>query len=218
MTHDDLTQRRRAVYTGLSPFLKSDDLIRAMVLWEDCYSNRPMFSARFFLADVQKTTQCTAAVKDMLLKLVASMNQSATTLLPDPAPAMRLFRLRNRPAAPQQLPVEIEAFIALVNSWLGLIDKANGYHIVRFVARSVERSKLPRELCADVSSWLDNRNHRFKTREVKVRDLRHIINLLYVACCEYLGPVKTDQILSKALHLPDTTGRPELRDALNNLL
>lgn len=94
---------------------------------------------------------------------------------------------------------DLEAFKALVNKCLSLVEGHNAVAIVRFVNRSLERVEISNALRYDLRRWLGNKNHPIQSRPAHAEELRRVTSLLHVGFHEFLGPAGARQLLSRAM-------------------
>jgi hypothetical protein len=81
---NDIALRRRAIYTGLKPYLEDDALLDALMHWENHFATAPRFTLQRFVAELCKEGELRRRRADILLSLVQALSMPATSLLPDP--------------------------------------------------------------------------------------------------------------------------------------
>ena len=104
MNKQDHIRRKRALYTGLQPFLRDTELMDALILWESQYANTPTFSVRYFLADLIQKVPRPLETKRLLVNLVSSLGKNENELLPDPSKALEAYK-RRKPFKATATPV-----------------------------------------------------------------------------------------------------------------
>jgi hypothetical protein len=215
----ELTLRKRALYTGLQPFLRDTELMEALILWESRYADQPKFGLRYYVADLVKSFDRPLEHKHLLVHLVATMNKPAEQLLPDPSPALSAYKIRRRTSASATYTLaEVEAFTILVDKWLSLVQSAAAMDIGNFVRRNLDRLTINTDLKLQVGHWLEDEQQRIKVPRVDIQDLRKIINLFYIGFCEYLGPTRADVLLAKAVSRLKANGGAAFSEVFNKLL
>ena len=219
MNSTEMTLRKRALYTGLQPFLRDTELMEALILWESRYAGQPKFGLRYFVADLVKSLDRPVEHKHLLVHLVATMNKPADELLPDPTAALSAYKTRRRTSAYATYTLaEVEAFSVLVDKWLSLAQSAAAIDIGNFVQRNLGRLNINTDLKLQVERWLEDENQRIKVPRVDIQDLRKIINLFYIGFCEYLGPSRADTLLAEAVTRLKSNGGAAFSDVFNKLL
>ncbi len=192
--------RKRALYTGLQPFLKDSELMEALILWETSYSDQPKYSLRYFISDLSKSVKKESEAKKMLIHLVSTMSRPEKELLPDPTSALNAYKIRRAKGQPRlpQAP-ELQAFKLLIDKWLWLLNSPAAIDIGYFVMQNIDRITIDEELRRQVKQWLKEPKYQFSLSQVNTGELRKLINLFYVAFCEYVGPVQTDELLNESV-------------------
>lgn len=219
MNSTEMTLRKRALYTGLQPFLRDTELMEALILWESRYAGQPKFGLRYFVADLVKSLDRPVEHKHLLVHLVATMNKSAEELLPDPTPALSAYKTRRRTSAYATYTLaEVEAFSILVDKWLSLAQSAAAIDIGNFVQRNLGRLNINTDLKLQVERWLEDEQQRIKMPRVDIQDLRKIINLFYIGFCEYMGPTRADTLLAEAVARLKSNGGAAFSEVFNKLL
>jgi hypothetical protein len=200
MKTTEFIARRRAVYTALEPVLEREQLLHALVLWEEKHASSSKYSLRYFVNDVTSTLKVEQHSKVMLLNLAASMGLSEDQLLPDPSAAIEGFKKRNGYSLKSRYQAsELEAFKVLVEKIFALEKSHLTIDIARFVRVNLARLDIDSMLRDQCSRWLEYERKGLKVENVRVADLRKIMNLFYVALCEYCGPERADRLLAEAV-------------------
>ncbi|HKK05823.1 MAG TPA: hypothetical protein VKA50_08255 [Gammaproteobacteria bacterium] len=210
--------RRRAVFTGLVPYLHGDDLYTALWLWQDKYSDGPAMALHQFINEFACLIEQQVRRSDIHRSLVAAMSKEAVELAPDPYGDMVAYRERRLPeaklaaamipenAAPLPATAILEAvlrslFLQLDEEYPLVTNKLRRYLSQHLAALGLELAPF-----SELSQWLsglrEHLNHTYS--EVQMRGLLHVA---YVGGCEYLGPVQIDTLLARAIdkaeHLPE---------------
>lgn len=219
MNASELITRKRAIYTGLQPFLRDSELMEALILWESHYINEPKFSVRYFVGDLSRRINRPADAKKLFIHLVATMNKPTEQLLRDPTTALEAYKKRRNAAVVSQYATpEIEAFKVLVQKWLSLEKSSTSANINRFVILNLGRLKIDPNLKVQTARWLADEHKDIKVSHIQFRDLRKIIHLFYMAFCEHVGRVKADTLLADAVTRLNSNGGAAFSDIFARLL
>jgi hypothetical protein len=228
MNSSTISAKRRAVYTGLQPFLRDNELMEAMILWENRYADEPKFSLRYFASDLSKHIQRPHDANRLYINLVSTQSKPVNELLPDPLEEINAYRKRRdintllgepaASAASHYAVPEIEAFKVLVNKWLGLETSAAAIDINRFVMLNLDRLDIDPSLKVQISRWLADDRKDIKVNNLQIKDLRKIINLFYIGFCEYIGPPRADALLAEAITRLKSNGGATYREIFAKLL
>lgn len=197
----EIRTRKRAIFTALRPHLDDAEVMEALILWETHYCDTPKFALRYFIEDFSKRIERPKEAKKLFLHLLTTMNKPEQELLPDPSAALQAY-IQRRGAAltPPYAANEIEAFKVLINKWLQLEQSSAAIDVSRYVAGNLVRLNIDPELKHHVANWLADENMPIKIHSVELKDLRQIINLFYIAFCEYVGPTRADALLAEAVN------------------
>ena len=194
------TKKKRAIYTGLFPYLESDNLMRAMVLWEQKYADSPSFAVQHFINDICIGNDLKSLRRDMLLNLVKTMVLPENELMPDPSIHITLYKKQNKIVSNVDYTSrELIVFQKLIINLLEQVNVDIRVNIKDFVLDNLIKSKIDSSIKRQLQLWLSKQIGAMKVSAPDIDDLRKVINFFYVGFCEYTGPVETDRILGKAV-------------------
>lgn len=207
MNSSNLSHRKRALYTGLQPFLRDSELMSALVLWESKYASKPMFSVRYFIDDLQSLVDRKIDIKRLHIGLVSTLNKPEKDLLPDPSMALAAFKARNKIEQDYsyQIP-ELEAFQLFVAKWFKMTPSNEVREIVVYCLNQLDRQRIGVDLRNNLELFLTDPSKKMKLLQADIKDLRKITNLIYRAYCEIIGPVKADELMAQAVHAVRNNG------------
>ncbi|MCH8543263.1 MAG: hypothetical protein LAT61_06825 [Alcanivorax sp.] len=239
-THE-LVDKRRAVFTGLKPFLPREDLMAALHHWETHYAERPRFTLQRFVADICQDESLRERRSAILLSLVQAMNMPVQSLLPDPLAGQLPQR---RSDASTDVPTDATtkdgsvktgssasvaaAFSALMEALSSRVPLSQRHSFRLDLLASLNRDTLPPPLVSAMQHWLgrDNAERRaapdqtesaLNVPPVPEALLQALVNRTYVLLAERIGPVSADRALADAVtQVRDT--HPNLDSHLNQLL
>lgn len=200
--------KRRAVYTGLKPFLDVTPLMEAIAYWEQNYADSPRFTLQRFVADICREHNLRDQRSDVLLSLVQSMNMPATALLPDPHADQADSKPQGNTAA--------RGFCLLMSTLMENIPAQHRHSIRLDLYASIDQRKLPPALANAMQGWLGN-DRPLQLNSAPEEILRALVNRTYVVLCERLGPVEADRLLAAAINQSQAHS-PELGVAMAELL
>lgn len=185
ITHD----RTIAIRQALSTFLDASQVSEALRLWQEKYASEPTFSVQYFARECcilfgvesQRTQLIKSLVRELYMQKVSTDGQGKAVMPggPQASAAAQVF---------QQLLVE------LVNSAGGMQAR----NITHFVEAGLARTGLDAASLPLVQHWLRQGGTNLKIalpQQVMVK----IINLAYIGLCEFVGPIKADQLLHEAV-------------------
>lgn len=207
MNQSSLTFRKRAVFTGIKPFLTNDEALLAMVLWEDTHAQKPKFSMRHFISDLHNVVGCDLDARRLHVSVVSCLSKSEKDLLPDPSLDVTAFKIRNNINSKYDYKIpELEAFQIFVRKWFKLTDKPDLLQVFQQCQEYLDQHKIDLSLKANFIFWLDDYESNLQLLSVEINDLRKLTNVIYMAYCDVLGPIKADQLLAKSIELVRNNG------------
>ena len=186
------SQKRKAVEQALMPFLQGNGLASALILRDEKYAHKPTFALQHYLRELCSDLEIAHMRSRMLQALVTAMSSAQDD-------HQNQVAENRRPTAPkpQSSPILL-MFMALVD---GLIDAPGGEASTRmrlYVLENLAKVSLsPTERWA-FHAWL-NQVEPLTGTTPSIHTLQQVINLAYVALCEYLEPIKADQILQNTV-------------------
>lgn len=193
----DLVQRRRAVYTGLRPYFNDQEMANALTLWEQDFSQKPAFALNVFIARCCTTPELKEKRGEILRAVISAMDLPLNQLLPDPQKMVKT-EAELKADANHQLDSVTSAFVALLTTMLSRYDFSTQGGVRNFVIDNLAKVKLEAPKAQRMREWLSGQSTHLAAN-YKVEVLQKLVNLAYVAMCEYVGPVKADQNLSQSL-------------------
>ncbi len=219
MNKSEHIRKKRAIYTGLHPYLSEDQLMEALIIWESKYANGPGFSVRYYVAELMDRVQPTAEAKKILVTLVSTLGKSEDVLLPDPSRALDDYKRFNRIQVNANFSIPIlEAFQIFIVKWLKFAPPKAAEAILKDVIRDIPDLNIDLDLQQSVLDWTCKKIDRMRLPHVDASDLRRVVNVFYVAFCRHHGPTATDEILSKAVTALRSNGGAAYTELFNKIL
>jgi hypothetical protein len=193
----DLVLKRRAVYTGLRPYLNDDELAAALKLWQLEYSAKPTFAFTAFLAVITNTDTLRKKRTKILSSLLKAMELKDVDLLADP------FNESTKQYQFSSADVMIEdgtktVFIHLFEKMQEKMSEKDAFGVRAYIIQHIEKLNLNTRSSKHLADWIDRKSDTLNGL-YNLNSLRHVINLAYVAMCQLIGPVKTDQLLAQSI-------------------
>ncbi|MDP2246845.1 MAG: hypothetical protein Q8J65_01840 [Nitrosomonadales bacterium] len=193
----DLVQRRRAVYTGMRPFFNDLELSDALATWEREFSQKPTFALNVFIARCCTTPELKEKRGEILRAVIYAMDLPLSRLLPDPQKQLR-SEAQLKADAQYELDNVTASFVALLMGMLAKYDFPTQSGIRNFVVENMSKVNLDERNAQRMREWLSGQSTHLAAN-YKIDVLQKLVNMAYVAMCEYAGPVKADQLLAQAL-------------------
>lgn len=207
MSHD-IDIRRRAIYTGLKPFMAEQQLLDALLHWESHYAAAPRFTLQRFVSELCREGPLRSRRADVLLSLVEAMSLPAKSLLPDP--------LQRAGVSARVSISETAAFEVLMNALMDATNKDQRYSLRLDLLASLDTRKMPIQFCHALTRWLGDKAP-LNVVGVDTVLLWAIVSRAYVILCEREGPVIADRVLAAAVSRVSLS-HPEFDQAIKKLL
>ncbi|MEO4047884.1 hypothetical protein AAFN46_12440 [Pseudomonas sp. CAU 1711] len=196
-----LSNRRRAIYTGLVGHLPEEDVLPLLSLWEAKYADKPPFALNEFLAEAMQRSGRKLERARLYRELVGALTGPVSALLPDPEARLRAWRGGAGLAAEEVSGPDAlarQTFDVLSQALFALLDAELVPRLRRFAAGNLNGMRVDAELRLRLRSWLEQGGSLGLTA-LTLEHLRVLLNLLYIGLCEYLGPVAADRMLTRAV-------------------
>lgn len=197
----DIVLRRRAILTGLRPFLSDEELLPAVALWEREYAGQPVFALSGFIAKCCTRPALKAQRGQMLRAVIGAMELPEGQLLPDPGGVTRVQRTTSLSADDKT-----SMFAILLQAMLLLVEPALQGAVRNRLLLQLDRQKFEGVRQQVLHEWLAGHSAAL-THSYSLDLLRSFINQAYVVMCEALGPVKADQLLAQAIRQAEIQGQ-----------
>lgn len=222
--HSDnsVSQRRRAIYKGLSQYLTGDDLLNAMCIWQQEYSRLPKFAITHFVRRVTEHTDLAKARAAIHLNLTSALMLDEDSLGPDPLQEMRSYLGKRVGAVKAEAMLGgstptlvssgpqadcIMVFEYLLDGFLKRIAVSSAgseKQLRTHLSHNLADMSMSPENQASLMLWLQGTNPHIEVM-LEVTEMQQIMHASYVAACKQLGPVKADRLLTEALMAAETS-------------
>ena len=209
-----------AIYQAFKPYLSHDQLMHALICWEDKYSQGSTFSVRYYIAEIHKSIANNVQARTLHVSLVTELARGTNNGDHSAGPLVESYRSKfnlNSVRPKYSLP-ETDAFVCLLEKLLTSIEMRFRNRVLSEFKMHVNQMKIEIELRSNVLAWLDDHKREIRIREVKTFDLRTLTTAFYSVCCSHIGPVETDRLFSKTLQQLTTNGGAIYAETFKKLL
>ena len=189
-------EKRIAVEQGLMPFLDGERLLLALQIWEEKYSNEPIFGLTRFVNELCDSTALQVQrgkVLQALIQTLLSSSSPAHAPQLDAAPPVKVAQSSRVP----QHDATWTCMLLVDTLMRGLSQEKSG-GVRLHMLNNLGVLRQPEAVQTALRAWL---NQQQNTISVSIAEsvLTRIVNLAYVALCEYEGPIKADHMLHDAV-------------------
>lgn len=189
-------QKRKAVEVALMPFIHGQTLAQALVLWDEKYAHKPTFALQHYLRELCSDIELAHMRSRMLQALVAafsSLQDNRQEQHNAPIATATKSAANKNHSSP-----ELQMFMALVEQLINSAKGDNATRVRLYVLENIEKIPLPPNDRRALQSWL-NQIEPLTGTTPTIHLMQQVINLTYVGLCEYLGPIKADQLLQQSV-------------------
>lgn len=194
----NLPLRRRAIYTGLKPFLNATEMSQALSMWETEFSLKPTYALASFVTRCCTSDELRRIRTQILRALITALESPEALLLTDPGSQVGKQTLVDDDSS-IVLDAKNSVFVALSSALWTAVDETTEKSIIDFILRNLTHLELSSDQSRKLKDWFISRSTTFPCN-FELTTLQKLINLNYIALCEYYGPVKADKLLSQATH------------------
>ncbi|MEC8811664.1 MAG: hypothetical protein VXY23_10145 [Pseudomonadota bacterium] len=190
--------QRRAIYTVLQEWLDEEKMVEALLVFEEHHKGKPSIAIHEYLTRINHLFEQTMDTRQIRRRLMEVLVRRSSDLAPDPMPMLQRAQARSasevfdlQPSADQMaLHTLISELMRKASA--GQRKQLHEQLVKQLAKRFVNGSYdlLAQYLISDNPQYLA----RFDDRA-----LQDFFTVIYVACCEVLGPVMTDQWFGSAV-------------------
>ncbi|RYY77965.1 MAG: hypothetical protein EOO69_12550 [Moraxellaceae bacterium] len=210
-THLSVVQKRQAVEEGLRPFLPNDYLQDILEFWELHYSHEPAFVLQRFLNEICTTAGLKAQRSQMLQSVLLALsarereNQPASKKTKPGKPVLRYadsldsLDMNARFNGDQQAQALMQCFAALSQRLFRTAPAQIDRSLRLYLMDTIPKLKMGSDCIHALRLWTGTDMEAPPTSILNLEEIQQVINLIYSALCEYIGPVKADRQLSMAV-------------------
>lgn len=191
-------QKRQAIKDALTPFIQGRQLANALILWDEKYSHQTHFALQHYLRELCHDVEVAHLRSRMLQALVTAFSS-----LQD----IREARLHQAQRVKKNgvsvlsggLSDELMVFVALVEKLMESLNDDMSTRTRLYILENLTKVKVTSQERWALQQWLNRITPLKSDLKLDYKVMQHVINLAYVAICEYQGPIKADQTLQNSV-------------------
>ncbi|MDP2152321.1 MAG: hypothetical protein Q8J66_01505 [Methylotenera sp.] len=158
----NLPLRRRAIYTGLKPFLNATEMSQALSMWETEFSLKPPYALASFVTRCCTTDELRRARSHILRALITALESPEALLLSDPGSQVgKQTLVDDEDDSTIVLDAKNSVFVALSSALWTAVDETTERSIIDFILRNLAHLKLSNEQSLKLQDWFISRNTTF---------------------------------------------------------
>lgn len=215
-----LMRRRRAVYSGLYPYIQGDELLDKLCLWQQQYSDLPSFAIVNFVTEIVEDTLLAPKRASIHLSITSALMLAEDDLAPDPLEDMHEYLIRTKGAEKANLilgkakqeAVKSKKFDSradickvyemVIEQFLKLVAEKNvqaAKEIETSIVSKFIELQVGKEGIKAIQKWL--KGSALLQISTDVDKLRDSLNTAYITSCSWIGPATTDKIMNAVIEL-----------------
>lgn len=207
-THLSVAQKRQAVEEGLKPFLPDDYLQDILEFWELNYSHEPAFVLQRFLNEICTTATLKSQRSQMLQSVLLALsarerdNQLASKKTKPGKPVLRRSESLDIPTrfkGDEHAQALMQCFTALSQRLFKTAPAQIDRSLRLYLMDTIPKLKMSSDTIHALRLWTGTDMEAPPSSLLTIEDMEQVINLIYSALCEYVGPVKADRQLTMAV-------------------
>lgn len=191
-------QKRQAIKDALTPFIQGRQLANALNLWDEKYSHQNHFALQHYLRELCHDVEVAHLRSRMLQSLVTAFSS-----LQDERQARQQQAQRVRKNIVSNISSgymnELMVFVLLVEKLIESLNDEMATRTRLYVLENLTKVKITTQERLVLQQWLNRITPLRHDLKLNHTVMQHIINLAYVAICEYQGPIKADQVLQTSV-------------------
>lgn len=191
-------QKRIAVEQALANYISGPILARALLLWDEKYAQQPTFALQHYLRELCAQGELVHLRSRLLQALVQSFSSLQDNLQANQLRTSTARRKQLQAQAQLRSSPEMAAFMDLVDNLISNAGDELSTRVRFYTLENLPALRIASNERWALHAWLSQINPLIEAA-LPLAAMQQVINLVYVALCEYLGPVRTDQLLQDAV-------------------
>jgi hypothetical protein len=191
-------QKRQAIKDALTPFIQGRQLANALNLWDEKYSHQNHFALQHYLRELCCDVEVAHLRSRMLQALVTAFSslQDERQARQQQAQRVRKTMVSNMSSGYMN---ELMVFVLLVEKLIESLNDEMATRTRLYVLENLTKVKITSQERLVLQQWLNRITPLRHDLKLNHAVMQHVINLAYVAICEYQGPIKADQALQTSV-------------------
>jgi len=214
-----LDARTAPIHKALENYLEPKNLAYALRLWSEKFIEQPNLSLKMFVDSFYTRQTISMRSHELYNHLLPAMMEAFKVRMQFKGELIEPLK-----SPPENIPL-VRARSAVAESELSkepVTTRIELYEIFSFFIRSIcnkipedRRKKLVaqyaqdiRDCCASPTGdnfleWMTSEGDYFEDKGLKLEQMADLTHILYMGMCDYLGPVKADNILTSTVSTVD---------------
>lgn len=192
-------QKRQAIKDALAPFIQGRQLASALILWDEKYAHQNHFALQHYLRELCTDMEVAHLRSRMLQSLITTFSSLQDEREAQQQQANRAKKNSSRFNLSAGYSGELMIFVALVEKFIESLNHEMSTRTRLYILENLIKVKITPLQRSALQQWLNRIEPLKYDFKIDHKAMQHVINLAYVAICEYQGPIKADQTLQTSV-------------------
>jgi len=203
---EELNHKKHAIYIALLSYLNPEQARNAIEIWLNEFSDKSVYELQSFITRITNEFSVHISRKDVQQTIIKMLLNDTNQLQKS---TIDIASLPTKKKSTELKPPEI-IFSLLITRWLNEINLLNAdtaLKIKRYISNNLENIDVSFDEMMHIKTWLNSSDKNIYMKDLEISQMKSIFHICYVGSCEYIGPVKTDHIVSEISssieHMPE---------------
>ena len=202
---DELSRRRRAIYTALLNCYDESNATLGVELWNREFSNKPLFALQPYISRLFEVIDIEVSRAELQRYILSALSLDNNSLEHDPL-------AQSTDASSEIAASEIihDVFRQMMSRIVAGLKKEYPIAEPKIKISLIDRMDidgLSRENLQNIKVWLSGDADLALAGTLTLSQMQKLFHYLYLTACEELGPVATDKLVAEIVH--ETEQLPE---------
>jgi len=192
----ELNHKKRAIHIALLTYLNPKQATDAIEIWLNEFSHNSVFELQSFITRITKEFNVSFSRKEIQQTIIKMLLNETHDVEQE---NVEVKDLSSAKEATELKPSHI-IFSLLISQWLNEINTQNPSHalkIKRYIANNLIKMDLSFDEMMNIKRWLSSSNKNIYIKDLDIKQMKSLFHICYIGSCEYIGPVRTDTIVSE---------------------
>ena len=199
----DLKYRSGVVYQGLMEAIDKESAMKATRIWLNEFSDKPLYAVRPFIDRIYSNLELEIPRADLQRNLLGAMmsageNKAETNPKVFDDDIDRIVKLSKT----KLVQTKHKGFMVLIDEIferIKVLDAEAELTIKVYLFDHLHSIGVKGSLASNVKEWLSEKRKDVNLGDLTQKQMRKVFHIIYVAACEYFGPVEADKMVSSII-------------------
>lgn len=196
-TRMTLEDKQAAIILALRPFLTTGQIQSALAIWTEKYADKPTFALQHFVGECCRLFNIENARSQLLRSLVEELSAGGRKNHSQIEPPRHSAEVTPVNEADGRA---VTVFQLVIEQLCVMAGAQHGKNVRHYILANLQRLALDRMTQKSLEMWLTDHMTTIDMA-ITLKHMQLMVNLAYVALCEYCGPVRADTMLHETIRL-----------------